>query len=267
MTRMQLTDTHCHLDLDRFEVDRQAVIDRAREAGVGRILIPGLDLASSRAAVQLAEAHDLIFAAVGVHPNSASQWSSQHPEQLRALAAHPKVVAIGEIGLDYYWDKATPDEQKTALSAQLALATELQLPVVLHNREAGADLIPWMQEWRAELQAANHELAKRPGVFHSFSGDLSNAQSILAAGFFLGFTGPVTFKNAPELREVAREVPRDRILIETDGPFLSPHPHRGKRNEPAYVRLTAEKLAEIHEMPLDPFASQTADNAMRLFRW
>lgn len=264
---MQLTDTHCHLDLSHFDEDREAVIERARAIGVQRILVPGLDIPSSRAALALAESHDLIYAAVGVHPNSARTWNSGSKVELKDLAAHPRVVAIGEIGLDYYWEKATPDEQKLALAPQLELAAELELPVILHNREAGHDLIPLMQAWRNGLLQGGNALAHRPGVFHSFSGSNTDAQDILSADFYLGFTGPLTFKNAPELREVARQLPLDRILIETDAPFLTPHPHRGKRNEPGMVRFTAEKLADLHGLTPDALADRTFANSVELFGW
>jgi TatD DNase family protein len=288
-----LTDTHCHLDLEQFDADRGEVIERAAQAGLTRILIPGLDLPSSRRAVDLAESHPMLFAAVGVHPTESLSWNSEKRDGLEALArADPalspaagaalslsksegKVVAIGEIGLDYYWDSAPHDRQQTVLREQLDLAAELALPVVIHLREKGdapdgdcaEDLLAILARWVRKLQGGQHPLAERPGVLHSFSGSLASARKASDLGFYIGVTGPVTYKNADAKREVIRQVPLEKLLIETDGPYLAPVPQRGRRNEPAFVRHIADKIAELHHISPEEAANVTTENAKRLFGW
>jgi TatD DNase family protein len=264
---LELTDTHCHLDFDAFDADRQQIVERARAAGLVLILNPGIDLPSSRAALQLAEQYSEVYAAVGVHPNSATEWDEHTYAALRALANHPKVLAIGEIGLDYYRDRAPRDVQKRVLRQQLSLAAECGLPVILHNRQASGDLLSLLAEWQAELAASGSPLAERPGVLHSFSASLDTARKALALGFYIGITGPVTFKNAADLQEVVKSVPAGQLLIETDAPFLTPHPMRGTRNEPAYVARVAEKLAGLHALEVSEMAAITTANAARLFHW
>lgn len=260
---MTLVDTHCHLDFSAYDGLRDEIIAEAAAGGVTRIINPGSDLDRSRAAIALAETYPGVYAATGVHPNSTADFSAAHLGALRSLAAHPKVVAIGEIGLDYYWDDSPKDVQRAAFEAQLDLAATLELPVIVHNRDASDDVLAVLAAWTATLPAA---LRDRPGVFHSFSAPQSTAERGLALGFYLGFTGPVTFKNADDLRRIAARVPADRLLVETDGPFLTPHPYRGRRpNRPAYVRFIAERLAALHAIPFDEFAAQTTANAERLF--
>ncbi len=262
---MALVDTHCHLDFDAFDADRAEVIARAQEAGVDAIVNPSIDRANAAKVVALAQETACVYAAVGVHPNSSTEWNAHCAEELRQLAQHSRVVAIGEIGLDYYWDDAPHDVQQKALQAQLELAAEMELPVIVHNREASEDLLAILLEWQAGLASSANSLAARPGVLHSFSGDQAMAERAVAAGYFLGFTGPLTFKNAPDLQAIARQVPLERILIETDSPFLSPHPLRGQRNEPARVQLVAEKLAELKGLPYEEVAAATTANARQLF--
>ena len=273
---MPLTDTHCHLDFKAFDNDRSGVLARAWEAGLERILVPGVDLASSRAAVRLAQAHPRVYAAVGVHPNSSLTWDEQTLGELERLAAHPKVAAIGEIGLDHYRDRSPHHLQRRVFREQLNLAGRLALPVVVHTRNSSpqdraciSDVIHILAEWCAKLRAdpRSESLAIHPGVAHSFSGNEAEAQQLLKLGFFIGITGPVTFKNAVELREVMASIPLERLLIETDGPFLTPHPYRGKRNEPAYVRFVVEKIGEVHNQPPNIVAAKTTANAGRLFQW
>ncbi len=260
---MTLIDTHCHLDFDSYDGIRDTIVQEAAAAGVTRIINPGTDLDRSRAALALAGTYPGVYAACGVHPNSTVGFSDDVLAEIRAMAAHPKVVAIGEIGLDYYWDDAPKDVQWGAFEAQLALAADLNLPVIIHNRDASDDVLDIVSAWIAALPSS---LAQRPGVLHSFSAPQAIAERGLALGLYLGFTGPVTFKKADDLRQIAALVPDDRILVETDGPFLTPVPHRGKRpNRPAYVRLIAERLAALRAVPDDVFAAQSTANAERLF--
>lgn len=272
---MNLTDTHCHLDLAKFDADRQAVIQRARQAGLVRVLVPSLTLASSRAVLELVEAHPMLFAAVGIHPTEAGTRSESSLRELQTLARNQKVVAIGEVGLDYYWDAAPHEVQQQVLKEQLRLAADLALPVVLHSREkndaeSGAcadDLLRILEEWAAGLRSRNEALAERPGVWHSFSSTLEVARRAMDLGFFIGVTGPVTYKNAEKRRQVIADLPLERLLIETDAPFLTPQPERGKRNEPAFVKHIADKIAEIQSRTPQETAVLTTANAARLFSW
>ncbi len=262
-----LTDTHCHLDFDWFDADREAVIARAWEAGLDFILNPGIDLESSRAAVSLANSYAKIFAACGIHPNDSQGWDDKARNELRDLASQPKVVAIGEIGLDYYRDRAPREQQRQVFIEQLSLASELGLPVVIHNRMATEDILAILSDWCSELKSIESPLRERPGVLHAFSESLETAQRALALNFYLGIGGPITFENANTLRETISALPLERILIETDAPFLTPQPLRGQRNEPANVRLVAQKIAEIHNLPLESIAQQSLINSKRLFNW
>ena len=273
---MKLTDTHCHLDLEQFDVDRDAVIQRAINAGLARILVPSLTGTSSRAAVKLAESNPMLYAAVGVHPNEAETWDGQTISSLKELAAQSlKVAAIGEIGLDYYWNKSPREEQISILKEQLALASELDLPVVIHSREkedaehgtCAEDLIKILEEWVSALKSGNEALANRPGVLHSFSGSIETAKRAIELGFYIGVTGPITYKNAGKKRQVIGNLPLERLLIETDAPYLTPEPYRGKRNEPAFVTHIADKIAEIKSRTPQEIAAATTENAARLFSW
>ncbi len=262
-----LIDTHCHLDFDLFDSDREAVIERAENAGIIRILNPGVDVKSSLAATSLAEKFPGVFAAVGVHPNDALTWNSDTLQQISELAKHPKVVAIGEIGLDYYRDRAPRDLQHKIFREQLRLAAELQLPVVIHNRDATGDIIKILAEWRDSLVHTDSPLVHASGVLHSYSADLAAASQVISLGFFIGFTGPVTYRKADELRKIAGILPMERILTETDAPFLTPHPKRGARNEPAYVQYIAEKLADVRGMTINALTEAIRVNANTLFNW
>jgi TatD DNase family protein len=262
-----LSDTHCHLNFNSFAGDLPEVLQRSREAGVGRMLLPATDLASCREVLALAESDERIFAAVGVHPNDLEGWSDSTVAELRRLAAHPRVRAIGEIGLDAYWKKTDPALQRQALDHQLALAAELGLPVVIHNREATAEVLEVLTAWVEGLRRTASPLVGRPGVLHSFSADVEAAEQALALGFYIGITGPVTFKKSELLRQVALACPLERLLVETDAPFLTPHPHRGQRNEPAYVRYVVDKIGELIGLPVEDVARQTSENARRLFIW
>ena len=262
------TDTHCHLDFERFDTDRNEVIARAWEAGLVKILNPGIDLETSEEAIHLAEIHPgRIYAAVGVHPNYGHAWTDDTLSTLRDQAHKPGVVAIGEIGLDYYRDYTPHDVQRTIFRKQLNLAAEVNLPVIIHNREATSDLMLILEEWFTELQNTTHPLAENPGVLHSYSDDLETSRKGIAMNFFLGIGGPVTFKNALDRKTVAQEVPLEHILLETDAPYLTPHPHRGKRNEPAYIPLIAAEIARLKEISPEEVAAITTANASRLFQW
>ena len=264
---MNLTDTHCHLDDAKFEEDRNLVIRRAVDSGVVRMLCPGIDLESSRAAIAIAENYEEVYAAVGVHPNSGLSWNGETLDQLRELSEHPRVMAIGEIGLDYYRDRTPRYVQEQIFNYQLELAKERELPVVIHNRESTKDVLRMLSIWHDKLVEINSVLVRRPGVLHSYSGNIEDAEQVTKIGFYFGFTGPVTFKKAERIREVAASVDVERILIETDSPYLSPHPNRGKRNEPMQVKLIANKLAEVRNMQSEVLIQRTFDNAERLFLW
>lgn len=261
---MPLIDTHCHLDFDTFDGQRDEIVSEAAAAGVTRIVNPGTSVERSQAAVDLAARYPGVYAAVGVHPTSTAGWSGAELDAIRDLAAQPKVVALGEIGLDYHWDDSPKETQWRALEAQLSLAAALELPVILHNRDSSDDLLDILARWVPTLPPP---LRDRPGVLHSFSAPQAIADRALSLGFYLGFTGPVTFKNADDLRRIAARVPDDRILVETDAPFLTPHPYRGRRpNRPAYVRFVAERLAALRVVSNDTFAALSTANAERLFR-
>jgi len=274
-SHMILTDTHCHLDFRKFDEDRATVIERAEKAGLVRILIPALSVTSSLSAIKLAESHPMLYAAIGVHPTEASDFRLETLEELRKLSVHPKVKAIGEIGLDYYWDSAPHDVQKQALKAQLELATELELPVVIHLREKGdaaggpcaEDAMSILEEWVAGLGVEKETLKQNPGVLHSFSGSVETAQRAIGLNFYIGITGPITFKNAQYKQAMVAQLPLENLLIETDAPYLSPHPHRGKRNEPAFVSEIADKIAQLQSRNQEEVAAITTSNAARLFSW
>ncbi len=267
MTVPTLVDSHCHLDLEQFDADRAAVLERAQAQGVCMIVNPGIDLVHSQQAIALADLHPQVFAAVGIHPNSSADFSEQTLTKLSALAEHPKVVAIGEIGLDYHWETVSRPTQAQAFRAQLDLAAELGLPVIIHNREASIDLAQILDAWAASARTRNSPLAKRPfwGVLHAFSGDAALAQAAYSWNFAIGLGGPVTFKNAHDLHNLAPQLCLDHLLLETDAPWLTPHPFRGKRNEPAYVALVAARLAELLAVPVEEIAARTTAVARTLF--
>ncbi|MBN2470256.1 MAG: TatD family hydrolase [Anaerolineae bacterium] len=259
-----MIDSHCHVDFKRYAGDRAAVLARAADAGVVAIVNPSISLQNSAEVCALAAVEPLVYAGVGVHPNDAGNFDLSGIEELRALTEQPEVVAIGEIGLDYYWNKSPKEVQQRVLEAQLELAAALSLPVIIHNRESTADVLAILEAWVGGLPA-DHVLKTRPGVLHSFSGGPDDALRVMEAGFYVGITGPVTFEKADVLREVVRTVPADRLLIETDGPFLTPHPYRGKRNEPAYVQYVADRVASVRVSEVEAIARQTTANAIRLF--
>jgi TatD DNase family protein len=252
-----LTDTHCHLDLEEFDSDRAAALTRARRAGVVRILMPALNLAGSRKAARIARSDPLLRFAAGVHPHESGSFDDRILAELRTTARDEGAAAIGEIGLDYFRDLAPRDRQKAAFRAQLALAVELGLPAVIHIRDAGADAFAILSEFAPGLR----------GVWHSFTGDPLLAERAAALGLYFGISGPLTYPGSDRLRAALRALPADRILLETDSPYLPPQGNRGKRNEPALVREVA--LAAAAQLGLDAsaFAETARGNAARLFHW
>lgn len=251
-----LFDTHAHLDDDRFDKDRDAVIKQCIEEGVSLILNAGSNMATSVKSISLAKQYDIIYAAVGVHPHDASTMDEDSIEVLRNLAVHKKVKAIGEIGLDYHYDFSPRDVQKQRFVEQIDLARQLKLPVIVHDRESHNDVMEIFKKTNVKEVG---------GVLHSFSGSVEMAGECLKLGLYLSISGPVTFANAKKTVEVVREVPLDMLLIETDSPYLTPVPHRGKRNYPGYVRFVAEKIAEIKGIPFEEVTQKTMENGKRLF--
>ncbi len=264
---LALIDTHCHLNFDVYKDDLLQVLNRARERGILRILIPAVDIETSLSAIQISEEFDQVFAAVGVHPNSGSSWNSESMDTLKQLVSSPRVVAIGEIGLDYYRHHTAREIQLEIFRLQLHLAAELVLPVIIHNRDASDDLLSELEHWYADLLALHSPLSPHPGVIHSFSGSLELAQKLISLNFKLGINGPVTFQNAKHLQSVVGVLSLDDLLLETDAPFLTPHPFRGQRNEPANVRIVAEKIAALHSCSIDEVSRVTTEQANILFKW
>lgn len=250
-----LFDTHAHYDAEEFDADRQEVLASLPGRGVSLVVNPGCDLPSSRTAVTLAEQYPFLYAAVGYHPENCAPYTDADLEELRRLAAHPRVVAIGEIGLDYYWEENPPREfQQMVFRRQMALAEELNLPVIVHDREAHADSLNIVKEF-----------PKVRGVFHCYSGSVETARELMELGWMISFTGVLTYKNARKAVEVAQAVPLDRIMIETDSPYMAPAPHRGKRNDSGYVVHVCEKLAELKGLTLEETARITLENGRRFF--
>lgn len=247
------TDTHCHLNHPDFGCDAVQVWKRAREANVHRAIVVGYDLASSESALQIAAQLDGCWASVGIHPHDAAQCDENALRRLQRLAAQPAVVAVGEIGLDYYRDFSPQEAQWRAFEVQLQLASQLQLPVIIHCRDAYDDLLNMLSRYSLR------------GVLHCFSGEPRHAQRAVEMGWYLGVGGIVTFKNAHTLREVVQRTPLENLLLETDSPYLAPAPHRGKRNEPAYIPLVAQMVASLKNVSLQELAAATTRNADRLF--
>jgi TatD DNase family protein len=252
-----LFDTHVHLNDDQFNDDLEEVIERARLNGVERVVVVGFDEKTIKRAMELIEAYDFMYAAIGWHPVDAIDLTDDYLKWIEELTAHPKVVAIGEIGLDYHWDKSPKDVQQAVFRRQIQLAKRLDLPIIIHNREATEDVVTILEEEGASDVG---------GIMHCFSGSPETAQRCLDMNFYISLGGPVTFKNAVKPKEVAKEVPLERLLIETDCPYLAPHPYRGKRNEPSYVKLVAEQIAELKGVSFEEVAKATTENANRLFR-
>lgn len=252
---MQLFDTHAHYDAEQFDTDREELLAKLPENGVGLVVNPGCDIPTSRKALELANRYDYIYAAIGYHPESCAPYQESELDLLRELAQNPKVVAIGEIGLDYYWEENPPRElQQQVFRAQMELARELKLPVIVHDREAHADSLTIIKEF-PEVK----------GVFHCFSGSAEMAKELVKLGWMISFTGVLTYKNARKAVEAAEVVPIESIMIETDAPYMAPVPHRGKRCDSSLVVHTCEKLAEIKGIRIEDCARITMENGKRFF--
>lgn len=251
-----LVDSHTHIQLSQFNQDRELMLERAREAEVNTILIIGFDLDTSLGAIELAEKHDNLYATVGMHPHDANKLTHSILESFRRNIQHPKVIAVGEIGLDYYRNLSLPKIQKEAFEQQLDLAEEMDMPIIIHNRDAYMDILPILERRSGKIS----------GVLHCFTGDVDLMHRCLDTGFYLGIGGIVTYPNAKDLQKVAEEIPLERLLIETDCPWLSPQFKRGKRNEPSYVRAVAEKIAEIRNTTVESIGHITTQNFNSLFR-
>ena len=249
-------DTHAHLDDRQFKTDREDVLNRARDAGISTIVNIGHTESTSREAVELATRYSVLYATVGIHPHDAKDCDYRTWLLLERLAQNPKVVAWGEIGLDYYRDLSPRDVQRQVFIQQLTLAKEAGLPVIIHNRDAHQDVLKIIKEHDPETG----------GVFHSYSGSWEMAKELLKMGYYLSFSGPITYKNARHTVEVAAKMPEDRFVVETDCPYLTPEPYRGKRNEPAYVREVVSKIAEIRGITFEKAAQLSTENARRLFK-
>ena len=252
-----IIDTHAHLNAPEFDEDRDAVIARARENGVSTIVNIGFNRETIPTCLELAEKYEFIYAVVGWHPQDAKYMTDADLEWIEELTKHPKVVGIGEMGLDYYWDTSPRDVQAEVFRKQIRLARKLKMPIVIHNRDAHQDVIQILREEKAEEVG---------GIMHCFSGSWETAKMALDMNFYISFGGPVTFKNAKQPKEVAAKVPLDRLLVETDCPYLTPHPFRGKRNETGYVRYVAEEMANLRGVTLEEIAAITSENAKRLFK-
>ncbi|MEL3973759.1 TatD family hydrolase [Rossellomorea oryzaecorticis] len=251
-----LFDTHVHLNAEQFNEDLEEVISRAKEAGVGKMVVVGFDRPTIERAMELVEHYDFLYASVGWHPVDAIDMTDEDLAWIEELSSHPKVVALGEMGLDYHWDKSPKDVQKEVFRKQIHLAKKVKLPIIIHNREATQDIVDILREEGAEEVG---------GIMHCFSGSPQIAQECVDMNFYISLGGPVTFKNAKKPKEVAQEIPLERLLIETDCPYLAPHPNRGKRNEPAYVKLVAVQIAELKGISVEEVERITTENANKLF--
>lgn len=249
-------DTHVHLNADQYEEDLQEVIDRALEAKVERMVVIGFDRKTIERTMQLIEQYNFVYGVIGWHPVDAIDCTQQDLEWIEELASHPKIVGIGETGLDYYWDKSPKDVQQELFRKQIQLAQKINLPIIIHNRDATGDVVQILREENA---------ASVGGVMHCFSGSVETARECIGMNFMISLGGPVTFKNARLPKEVATEIALEHLMIETDAPYLAPHPHRGKRNEPAFVPLVAEEIARLKGLTIEEIAQATTANAKKFF--
>lgn len=263
---MTYCDTHCHLDSAAYEADRHAVLERAQAAGLQFIIDPGVDLPSSQRAIDLSRAYrGFCYAMAGFHPNEDLQVNAETIAELRELSTQKEVVAIGEIGLDYFRQRKSPKQQWQLLEQQLALAAERMLPVCIHNREASADLLVILRNWWQALPA-DSALKAAPGVLHAWPDNFDSSLPFIEMGFRFGVGGPVSFKNAPERHDFVRQLPLEQLLLETDAPYLTPVPFRGRRNEPAYIPYIAEAISKIRGADAEEIGAISTLNARKLFR-
>ena len=263
---MVLIDTHCHLDFHLFDPDREKVIERAHQRGISFFVNPGINLETSQAAIRLSELYPGIFAAVGIHPSEISTWNDEIVPELRNQARRSCVVAIGEIGLDYFHQPVDVETQKNVFIRQLEIAAEAGIPVIVHSRNSLDDVYSILSKWHTDLLRTGNPLVHHPGVLHSFEGDSKFAQKFIEINFFIGVGGPVTYNNAIVKQDLVNKLPIDRLLLETDAPFLPPQPYRGQRNEPAYLFNVAEKIASIKNETLAHVGDITTANATQLFQ-
>jgi len=250
-------DTHVHLNAEQYEEDVKEVIQRAIDAKVNTMVVVGFDRPTIEKAMELAEQYPFIYAVIGWHPVDAIDCTEKDLEWIESLAAHPKVVGIGETGLDYYWDKSPKDVQQELFRKQIRLAQKVDLPVIIHNRDATGDVVRILKEEDAGITG---------GIMHCYGGSVETAKECIDMNFLISLGGPVTFKNAKMPKQVATDISLDHLLIETDAPYLAPHPHRGKRNEPAHVTLVAEEIARLKEISVEEVAKRTTENALKIFR-
>lgn len=250
-------DTHVHLNADQYEEDVDEVITRAVDAGVTKMIVVGFDRKTINKAMELTERYSFIYAVVGWHPVDAIDCTEEDLKWIEGLAEHPKVVGIGETGLDYHWDKSPKDIQQELFRKQIQLAKKVNLPIIIHNRDATADVVRILKE---------EEAKETGGIMHCFGGSVETAKECIDMNFLISLGGPVTFKNAKTPKEVATEIPLSKLLIETDAPYLAPHPYRGKRNEPVYVTLVAEEIAKLKGLSIEEVALATTANAQSLFK-
>ncbi len=261
--KISIVDTHAHLDMSQFDGDRPEVIARALAAGVGTIISVGIDLESSKKAIQMAETHPHIFATAGIHPHEASTVTQADIAALKEIARHPRVVASGETGLDFYRNISPREAQSRVLGWQLELAAELDLPVVIHCRQSEREILALLHDWTSRHQRSK---GQSPGVIHCFNGDSQSARRYLEMGFYLSLGAYIGYPSSLQAHSTVRMIPADRLMLETDCPFLPPQSHRGQRNEPAYLPITLELLARIRGVSPQTIAAETTENAHRFFR-
>ncbi len=251
-----MIDSHAHLDDEKFNYDREGVLKGLYENQIAYVINPGSDLETSKSAVELSHEYDFIYSAVGVHPHEAEDFTEEIYEEIKKLAKEKKVVAIGEIGLDYYYDHSPREIQKEVFRKQLNLAKELNMPVIIHTRDAQGDTFDILNEFKGEVT----------GVMHCYTGSVEMAEKYMKLGYYISIAGPVTFKNAVNVKEMVKTIPMEKLLIETDSPYLTPTPNRGKRNEPKFVKYVAETIAELKEIPLTDVIEHSRENTKNLFK-
>ena len=252
---MKLIDTHAHIDFEDYGENLDEILENSRSVGVDKIIVPGVTIKDTDRIINLLDKYDFLYGAVALHPSEARDWDDNSYEKLKEYALHPKIIAIGETGLDYYWDKSFVEEQKFVFKEHIKLAKELDKPLIIHNRDAHEDTLAVLKNNNASY-----------GVMHCFSGSAEFAKECIKQGLYIALGGPVTFKNAHNSKEVAAKIPLEKLVLETDSPFLTPHPFRGKTNDPSKILLVAEEIAAIREMSIEEIADITTNNAEKLFR-